>query len=255
MKVTFLGSGTSSGVPTVACDCATCTSIDPRDKRLRPSVWIDNGEHNVVIDTSSDFRQQCIRACIGSLDAVVYTHHHFDHIAGFDDLRAYNFKARRAIPIYAMPETLDNLKRIFSYAFKPAPQTGTSIPVVEVVTILDDPFTLAGLEWIPLHLLHGGMRVNGYRIGNFAYCTDCNAITESAMERLAGVEILVLDALRLTDHPTHFSLDQAVAMAQRIGARETYFTHIAHDIRHEAIELTLPKGVHLAYDGLELSTG
>jgi phosphoribosyl 1,2-cyclic phosphate phosphodiesterase len=252
MKVTILGSGTSSGVPTIGCDCATCTSPDPRDHRLRPSIWIQSGDASIIVDSSSDFRQQCIRACVHTLDAVVYTHHHFDHIAGFDDLRAFNFRSRRAIPIYAMPETLDNLERIFSYAFHPDFNGGTSVPLIEVTSILNDPFLLGGLEWIPLHLMHGKMRVNGYRIGNFAYCTDCNGISDEALRRLAGVKTLVLDALRLSEHPTHFSLAQAIEMAGRIGADETYFTHIAHDIRHGAIEPTLPEGVHLAYDGLEL---
>lgn len=252
MKVTFLGSGTSSGVPTIGCACDTCLSPDPRDKRLRPSIWIEAEGESILIDTSSDFRQQCIRACVETLDAVVYTHHHFDHIAGFDDLRAYNFKTRRAIPIYGMPETLDNLRRIFSYAFYMTGTSGTSVPLVDVIEIFNDPFTIGPVEFLPLHLFHGGMRVNGYRIKNFAYCTDCNGITEEALERMKGIDILVLDALRLTEHPTHFSLAQAIEMAERIGARETYFTHIAHDIRHGSVEPTLPEGIHLAYDGLEL---
>jgi len=252
MKITFLGSGTSSGVPTVACTCDTCTSPDPRDNRLRPSIWISSGEESIVIDTSSDFRQQCIRACINSLDAVIYTHHHFDHIAGFDDLRAYNFKTRRPIPIYLMPETLNNMQQVFSYAFGRNLTPGSSIPLVDVHTILDDPFRIGSLECIPLHLMHGSMRVNGYRIGDFAYCTDCNAITDMAMERLKGVRTLVLDALRITRHRTHFSLDEAIEAAARIGAESTYFTHIAHEIRHAAIEPILPDNMYLAYDGLHL---
>ncbi len=253
MKVTFLGSGTSSGVPTVACTCATCLSTDPRDKRLRPSIWIQRGEESVIVDTSSDFRQQCLRAHIMSLDAVVYTHHHFDHIAGFDDLRAYNFKLRRPIPVYMMPETLQNIKQVFGYAFGENLTPGSSVPLVDVRTILDDPFTIGSMEFIPLRLQHGTMRVNGYRIGSFAYCTDCNGISDSAMERLQGVDTLVLDALRITTHPTHFSLTEAIEAVSRIGARHTYFTHIAHDIRHAMIEPTLPEGVHLAYDCLELT--
>lgn len=253
MKITFLGSGTSSGVPTVACTCATCTSTDPRDNRLRPSIWIRKGEESIVIDTSSDFRQQCMRACIMSLDAVIYTHHHFDHIAGFDDLRAYNFKMRQPVPIYVMPETLSNLKHVFSYAFGENLTLGSSVPLVDVRTILDEPFTVGSLECIPLHLHHGSMRVNGYRMGSFAYCTDCNSITDEAKERLKGVRTLVLDALRISRHSTHFSLDEAIEAAAEIGAERTYFTHIAHEIKHAEIEPVLPKGMYLAYDGLEIS--
>ncbi|MBS1913127.1 MAG: MBL fold metallo-hydrolase [Bacteroidetes bacterium] len=253
MKITFLGSGTSSGVPSIGCRCATCRSTDTRDKRLRPSIWLEDEKWSVIIDTSSDFRQQCLRADVVRLDAVVYTHHHFDHIAGFDDLRAYNFLARRPIPIYVMPETLANLKTVFSYAFGTRTNTGTSVPVVDVNQILDEPFAVAGIEWIPLKLSHGKMRVNGYRVGSFAYCTDCNAVTPEAMERLAGVDVLVLDALRISPHPTHFNLEEAIAMAQRIGARETYFTHIAHEIRHAEVEALLPPRIYLAYDGLQLT--
>lgn len=252
MKITILGSGTSSGVPTIGCDCPTCVSVDPRDKRLRPSVWIRHAGASVVIDTSSDFRQQCLRAQIPTVDAVVYTHHHFDHIAGFDDLRAYNFLARRAMPVYAMPETLENLRSVFSYAFGARTNDGTSVPVVDVTSVLDDPFEIGGTVWTPLHLRHGGMRVNGYRIGGFAYCTDCNEITDEALERLRGIDVLVLDALRITPHPTHFTLDQAVDHAARIGARRTYFTHIAHEIRHEDAQRRLPEGMNLAYDGLSI---
>lgn len=253
MKITFLGSGTSSGVPTIGCRCAVCVSEDPRDKRLRPSVWLQDGERSILIDTSSDFRQQCLRSGIERLDAVVYTHHHFDHIAGFDDLRAFNFTSRSAIPIFAMPETISNIQNVFSYAFGARTNTGTSVPVVTIVPVLDEPFDVAGLTWTPLALRHGAMRVNGYRIGNFAYCTDCNGFSESALERLKGVEVLVLDALRHTPHPTHYTVDEAVAVAQSIGARMTYFTHIAHEVLHRDVERRLPTGLQLAYDGLEIN--
>ncbi len=255
MKITVLGSGTSSGVPTIGCRCSTCLSADPRDKRLRPSIWIQDGASSVVIDTSSDFREQCLRASINHIDAVIYTHHHFDHIAGFDDLRAFNFHAKRAIPIYAMPETLTNLKNVFGYAFGARTNTGTSVPVVDVVPILDDPFEAGGLQWTPLRLQHGAMRVNGYRLGSFAYCTDCNGIPQETLDRLRGVDTLILDALRYREHPTHFTLEQALDAAAAIGARVTYFTHIAHEMGHAEAEALLPAGVHLAYDGLEIETG
>lgn len=251
MKITFLGSGTSSGVPTIGCDCAVCLSTDMHDKRLRPSIWLRDGERSIVIDTSSDFRQQCIRAGVNDLDAVVYTHHHFDHIAGFDDLRAFNFKTGRTIPVYMMPETLAHIRQIFSYAFTQDTVRESSVPLITIHEILDDPFSVGGIEFIPIHLRHGSMRVNGYRIGDFAYCTDCNQVTEEGMERLRGVRVLVLDALRHSEHKTHFSLAQAIEVAGNIGADMTYFTHIAHEILHEEVERGLPAGMHLAYDGLE----
>lgn len=252
MKVTFLGSGTSSGVPTIGCGCAVCTSSDPHDKRLRPSIWLQEEGRSIVIDTSSDFRQQCLRAGLLDLDAVVYTHHHYDHIAGFDDLRAFNFKTGRTIPIYTMPETLEHIQQIFSYAFKQNVVRESSVPLITVHTILDDPFMIGDVELIPIPLKHGSMRVNGYRVGDFAYCTDCNLVTPEGMERLQGVKTLVLDALRHTEHRTHFSLLQAIEAADLIGAERTYFTHIAHEILHADVEPGLPEGMHLAYDGLEL---
>jgi len=252
MKVTFLGSGTSSGVPTIGCECSVCTSSDPRDKRLRPSIWLQENDRSIVIDTSSDFRQQCLRAGLKTLDAVVYTHHHYDHIAGFDDLRAFNFKTGRTIPIYTMPETLGQIQQVFSYAFRQNTVRESSVPLITVHEILEAPFSIGGIELLPIHLRHGSMRVNGYRIGDFAYCTDCNTITDEGMERLRGVRTMVLDALRHTEHATHFSLSQAITMAEQIQAEHTYFTHIAHEICHADVEEELPSGMHLAYDGLEL---
>lgn len=253
MNVTVLGSGTSSGVPTIGCACATCTSTDPRDNRSRTSIWLRTEKTSVVVDTSNDFRHQCLRHGIRTLDAVIYTHHHFDHIAGFDDIRAFNFTQRRPMPIYAMPETLEHLGRIFDYAFRTSGPRETSTPVVERHEILDEPFTIGDLHVQPLELSHGRMRVNGYRIGSFAYCTDCNAISETARELLGGVDVLILDGLRYTPHPTHFSIDEAVAVARSLGARQTYLTHIAHDVRHREAEKCLPEGINLAYDGLEIA--
>lgn len=252
MKITVLGSGTSSGVPTVGCTCPTCTSEDPRDNRLRTSIWIQSRGTSVVIDTSNDFRAQCLRAGIRSLDAVVYTHHHFDHIAGFDDIRAFNFIQRRPMQIYGMPETLGTIRRIFDYAFRQWGPRESSAPVVQDHEILDEPFEIGHVALQPLELRHGGMRVNGYRVGSFAYCTDCNAISERGRELLQGIDVLILDGLRPTPHPTHFTIDEAVETAREIGARMTYLTHIAHDLKHEEASRSLPPGVELAYDGLEI---
>jgi phosphoribosyl 1,2-cyclic phosphate phosphodiesterase len=252
MKITVLGSGTSSGVPTVGCTCPTCTSDDPRDNRLRTSIWIECRGTSIVIDTSNDFRTQCLRAGIRTLDAVVYTHHHFDHIAGFDDIRAFNFTQRKPMSIYGMPDTLANIRRIFEYAFRDSSPRENSAPVVDVHEILDEPFSIGSIPVQPLELYHGRMRVNGYRIGSFAYCTDCNLLTDSARQSLKGVEVLILDGLRYTPHPTHFTIDEAVAIARSIGASQTYLTHIAHDVRHSDGSAGLPEGIALAYDGLAI---
>ena len=247
----MLGSGTSSGVPTIGCGCPTCQSDDPRDKRLRPSILVESATTRILVDTSSDFRQQCIRWDINRLDAVIYTHHHFDHIAGFDDLRAFNFTSRKPVPIYLMQETLDNMERIFEYAFDPSKRLQSSAPIVDAHVIGDDPFVVGDIECLPIPLLHGLMRVNGYRFNSFAYCTDCNRITDLGYDRLRGVEYVILDALRHRPHPTHFTVDEALAEVKRISARKTWFTHIAHDLKHADVSPTLPHGVELGYDGLK----
>ena len=254
ITVTMLGSGTSSGVPTVGCKCSTCQSTDPRDQRLRPSILVESETSRIVIDTSSDFRQQCLRWNIDSIDAVLYTHHHFDHIAGFDDLRAFNFTSKQPVPIYLMKETLENMQRIFEYAFNPAKRLESSAPVVVPKIVSNSPFIIAGLECVPIPLRHGSMHVNGYRFGSFAYCTDCNEITDEGYEKLQGVDYLVLDALRYRPHPTHFTLDQALKVAEHIGARKTWFTHIAHDLKHADVARILPEGVELGYDGLKITS-
>ncbi len=251
MKFTILGSGTSTGTPTVSCRCATCASHDPHDERLRPSLMVESATTRVVIDTSADFRQQMLRYRIGAIDAVVFTHHHFDHIGGFDDIRGFNFTMQRAIPIYLMQETFNNLKRTFLYAFQDLGQKGGGVPVVNVNIIDRDPFTIGDITFQPIPMMHGTMRVNGYRIGDFSYCTDTNFIPEESFKFLEGTEILILDALRYDKHPTHFTVQEAIAAAGRIGARETYFTHIAHNILHADLESRLPVGIHLSYDGWE----
>lgn len=255
MRITVLGSGTSSGVPTIACQCRTCSSDDPRDKRLRTSIWIEDDTTSVIIDSSADFRQQCLRAGVRHLDGVVYTHHHFDHISGFDDLRAFNFVQRRPVPIFALAETLEHMRRVFGYAFEaPSGPRENSAPAVISREIEDDPFTIGTLEFMPLPLQHGRMRVNGYRIGRFAYCTDCNEISPLARERLEGVEVLILDALRYSPHPTHFTLEEATATALDLGVPTVYFTHVAHDMLHDEASAQLPSGFDLAWDGLVIES-
>lgn len=253
MRFTVLGSGTSSGVPTIGCTCATCFSDDPRDTRLRASLLVQSETTTVVIDTSSDFRQQMLRHRVGSLDAVVYTHHHFDHIGGFDDIRAFNFMLGKPIDIFLMRETLAVLRRTFIYAFETPEQAGGSVPVVRTHLIDATPIAIGDIALTPIPLLHGTMRVNGYRIGSVAYCTDTSSIPASSLPLLDGVEILILDALRYHAHPMHFTVDQAIEVARAIGARQTYLTHIAHNIKHAELEKELPEGIALSYDGLNFS--
>ncbi len=251
MKFTVLGSGTSTGVPNVGCDCDTCSSTDPRDKRLRTSLLIESERSTVVIDTSSDFRQQMLQHHVMRLDGVVFTHHHFDHIGGFDDIRPYNFNVGGPMPIYAMRETLDVLEYTFPYAFGKVPSSGTSVPSVDVHLIDADPFTVGDITLQPIPLYHGAsLRVNGYRIGDVAYCTDTNHIPIPSMERLKDLDVLILDGLRWEPHPTHFTITQALEIIEHLKPKVTYLTHIAHQIKHADTEAQLPDNVFLAYDGL-----
>ncbi len=234
------------GVPMAGCTCATCLSEDPKDKRLRTSALIRANDKQVLIDTSVDYRQQMIRAKVKHLDAVVYTHHHVDHILGMDDLRSFMLLNKTDMPLYAMAETTENIKRVFSYAFQTT--NYGSLPQLKLNLIDEAPFEAAGIPFMPVPLMHGKMPVMGYRIGNFAYCTDVSFIPESSFALLKNLDVLILDALRYKTHPTHFSVDEAIAAAKRIGAKNTYFTHISHDIQHATAEL--PESIHLAYDGL-----
>ncbi len=247
----FLGTGTSHGVPMIGCECEVCRSTDPRDQRSRPSILIEHEGTSVLVDTSTDLRQQCLRERVSRVDAVVYTHAHADHILGFDELRRFNVMSRQPMPIYADADTLAALRRTFSYAFEPPDQLGGGVPQVAVHEITGT-FTIGSLTFEPLALFHGRRPVLGFRIGRFAYLTDCNVIPEPTLRRLAGLDVLVLDALRHRPHPTHFSLEEAVAAAGAIGAARTFFTHMCHDLGHEATCAMLPDGMALAHDGLRL---
>lgn len=257
-KLTFLGTGTSMGVPTVGCDCSVCTSPDPHDRRLRPSVLIRwNGpapnRRAVVIDTGPDFRQQALRERLGHIDAVLYTHAHADHIFGMDDLRPLSFVSQRAggpIPLYAAPDTQAVLERVYDYTFK-ADATYATRARVEIRP-LADLTTVHGVEFLRVPVLHGDMEVAGFRFGNAAYLTDVSEIPESSFALLQGLDTLVLPALRHKPHPSHATVAQAVEWAERIGARQTWLTHIAHELGHEETNRMLPEGVRMAYDGLEL---
>jgi phosphoribosyl 1,2-cyclic phosphate phosphodiesterase len=248
MKITFLGTGTSVGVPMVGCECETCLSDDPRDRRLRTSVLIEDAGHHLLIDASTDFRQQALRVGLKKLDAILFTHAHADHCFGLDDARPLMFR-HGAIPVYATDETWQGLRRVYAYAFEPAPYAG--VPRI-IVHRLDGGFELFGLQIEPLVVIHGQLPVTAFRIGNFAYVTDCNHIPDETCDRLLGLEVLVIDALRFKKHPTHMSLDQALGYIEHLRPRRALLTHISHDIRHAATSEHLPAGVEIAYDELTL---
>lgn len=251
IHITVLGSGTSSGVPTIGCSCAVCTSADPRDNRLRPSILIRYGGHTVIVDTTPDFRAQALRAHIERLDAILYTHSHADHILGLDDVRPFNYRQRQAIPIYATEETLGAIQRVFRYAFAEEPAEST-VPRLDLHPLDGEPFELFGLTFTPIPLMHGRSEVFGFRFGSAAYLTDHSGIPEESKHKLRGLDVLFLDALRHRPHPTHSTVEQSVASVREIEPRRAYFTHICHDLPHEKTEAALPANVHLAYDGLEL---
>ncbi|HME12380.1 MAG TPA: bifunctional riboflavin kinase/FAD synthetase [Candidatus Acidoferrum sp.] len=254
IKITVLGSGTSMGVPTLSCHCRVCSSKDPHDNRLRPSLLLSRNGQNVVIDTTPDFRQQALRAGIDRLDAIVLTHGHADHILGFDDIRPYNIRQKSALPVYGNEETFTVLRRAFSYVFDSRPTLST-IPSVKL-RVIDGPFELLGVPFIPVPLIHGNIEVLGFRFGNAAYLTDFSAVPASSMALLEGLDELVVDALRDVPHPMHQTVEQALAVVQKLKPRRAWFTHIAHDLAHAETNGRLRKlgfpNVHLAYDGLEL---
>jgi len=252
IQITVLGSGTSAGVPTIGCDCAVCTSSDPRDRRLRPSILIRYDGRNVLIDTAPDFREQALRAKLQRVDAILYTHSHADHILGLDDVRPFNYRQRSAIPLYGMEETLAAIQRVFRYAFSEKPSEST-VPKLELHTLHGEPFGVFGVEFTPIRLPHGKTsEVLGFRFGSAAYLTDHNELPEEAKAKLHGLDVLFLDALRHRPHPTHSTVERSLAWAKELQARRTFFTHICHDLPHEATEAALPANVRLAYDGLEL---
>lgn len=249
MKVTLLGTGTSQGVPVIGCECAVCQSLDYRDKRLRVSVLVQDSNRTLVIDTGPDFRQQMLRERVKKLDAIILTHSHKDHIAGLDDVRAFNYLQQKDMPVYGMAATLQQVQTEFYYAFEDTKYPGT--PKIQLHTIDDSPFEAAGFAITPLPVIHLRMPVLGFRIGNFSYITDANLIPDATFEKLIGTEVLVLNALQKESHPSHFTLGEAIEVAKKIGAPQTYFTHISHKMgTHRSIEKELPKSIALAYDGL-----
>ena len=249
-KVLVLGSGTSHGVPMIGCHCDVCTSDDERDRRTRPSIYVEYAGKCFLIDTSPELRLQCVARGIDRVDAVLFTHHHADHVTGLDDLRRFNWLMKQSVPLYGSVRTLSRLQRMFAYAFDGKTDTPHSRPHLDLYPIEPVPFSIGDANITPIPLMHGPLPVLGFRFGNFAYCTDCNHIPDESWPLLEGLDVLILDALRRTPHPAHFNLEEATEAAGRIGARQTYFTHITHQLGHAATNEELPDGMALAHDGL-----
>lgn len=253
MELLFLGTGTSSGVPMIGCHCAVCTSNDPRDKRMRPSVLISYGQTRVLVDTTPELRLQCVAHQIDMIDAVVFTHAHADHIMGLDDLRRFNALKLGPLDVWADRATHAALTRCFGYAFRePEAEMKVFRPHLDA-RIIEGPFEIGGATWRPIPMFHGDMPVLGFRIGSLAYCTDVSRIPDDSFELLKDLDVLVLDALQHKKHATHFSVQEALEAAGRIGAGRTFFTHIAHGLAHEATNETFPANIRLAYDGLRIA--
>jgi phosphoribosyl 1,2-cyclic phosphate phosphodiesterase len=251
LKITFLGTGTSQGVPVITCNCEVCQSDDHRNNRLRVSILIETADKTIVIDSGPDFRYQMLRAKVKDLDAILFTHEHKDHVAGLDDIRPFNYLLHKDIDIYATDRVQDALKREFSYIFSEVKYPG--LPQIELHTIDQDPFFIGQTQIIPLAIMHYKLPILGFRIGDFTYITDAKTISEETIDKVRGTKILIINALQRQPHISHFTLDEAIDFAQKIGAEQTYFTHISHNLGlHEEVEKELPAGMKLAYDGLTL---
>lgn len=253
MRLTILGSGTSMGVPVIGCDCAVCTSDDPRNQRLRTSALLQHDDTTILIDAGPDLRTQVLRQRVSRLDAVLLTHAHADHIGGIDDLRPFTMRERRNLPIYGDDWTLQRVQHMFDYAFDPAPSLSTR-PQLEVRP-LSGSFTVGGLEITPFRVMHGQHAITGYRCGALAYITDASSLPLETMRLLTGLDVLVINALRFTPHPLHLTVEQALAIVDELRPRQAYFVHITHDLDHAAVNAQLPPHAQLAYDGQVIEVG
>lgn len=253
MQITFLGTGTSQGIPVIACPCEVCASKNPHDQRLRSSVWLKTEELSIVIDTGPDFRAQMLRAGVHDLDAVLFTHEHKDHIAGLDDIRPYNYLLQKKIDVYATLRVQEALRREFHYIFSDNNYFG--VPLINLHSIENgQPFFIRDTAIWPFEVLHYKLPVTGYRIGDFVYITDAKTVSAEVIEKLKGCKILVINALQTAPHISHFTLEEAIAFSQLVGAEQSYFTHISHNLgMAENVQQTLPPNIFLAYDGLQLN--
>jgi phosphoribosyl 1,2-cyclic phosphate phosphodiesterase len=252
MQITFLGTGTSMGVPVIMCNCKVCQSKDSKDKRLRTSIYVENEEIALVIDTGPDFRQQMLANNIKKLSAVVFTHEHKDHTAGMDDIRAFNYQKQGPIPVYCSQRVLNHLKKEYEYVFDEIKYPG--IPEIDIHLIDDTEFTIENTSLTPIKLLHHKLPVYGFRIKNFAYITDANFIADTEKEKLKNLDVLVLNALQHDPHISHFTFQQAIDLALEINAKHTYFTHISHKLgTHQEVSKLLPSSISIAYDGLSIT--
>lgn len=249
MKITFLGTGTSQGIPVIGCGCAVCQSADSRDKRLRVSVLVETADKTIVIDSGPDFRYQMLRAGVKDLDAIIYTHEHKDHVAGLDDIRPFNYLLHKVIDIYATTRVQEALRREFSYIFADTKYHG--LPQITLHTVDDEPFEIGETKIIPIEVMHHKLPVLGYRFKDFTYITDAKTISEQSLEKIKGSKVLVINALQKENHISHFTFDEAIAFANKAGAEITYLTHMSHNLGlHADIEKELPSHIKLAYDGL-----
>jgi len=250
MQILFLGTGTSTGIPSLCCPCDVCRSEDPRNKRLRASVLVQNNGFQFLIDTSTDLRQQCLRYNINQVHGVLYTHHHADHVHGIDELRCFNFYNRTVIPCYGNKMTLEAIQKNFSYIFNGEKPMGGGVPKLDMIPLNGESFSLGEVKVTPIDIFHGNLTILGYRINSAAYVTDCSGLPDHSKEILSGLDVLVLNALGFEPHATHFCLDQALEAIRELQPKRAILTHINHKFDHESVSRTLPENVELAYDGL-----
>ncbi|KMP12085.1 beta-lactamase [Candidatus Nitromaritima sp. SCGC AAA799-C22] len=253
MDILFLGSGTSTGIPSLCCDCDVCRSGDPKNKRLRSSILIrENGSH-LLVDTSTDLRQQCLQNGISHINYVLYTHHHADHVHGIDELRSFNYFNNAVIPCYGNKDTISEIRTKFDYIFNGTTQVGGGLPKLTLNTVDGEAFELGGVAVTPLNILHGRLTILGYKFNNCAYVTDCSGIPDESRDKLKGLDLLILNALGFEPHPTHFSLGQALEAVEELQPKRTILTHINHKFDHRKVSAGLPENVELAYDGMVVS--